>query len=190
VNTKKTTQEERMRTADRLYRTGLKMREVAERLEPPVTAQRVAQLLAAGVEAGLFTDPRSDRRHGLSLTGQDVRAAASVGSRREVAGRLHVDRAALEAAFGPLLDTIYAQRHAEKLEAHAEATRRITIKEYREVAARLGRNPTSSDLENGALYRRIFKHFGTFESFMGTVGARPDYVSPRWRDREERALNQ
>jgi hypothetical protein len=110
------------------------------------------------------------------------KAALKVGKREQIAVNFHVCRKTLEAAFGKEIDAVFAERRKARKVARAERTRQITIEEYLRVAQSLGRNPTSSDLGNGALCRRIYKHFGTFQAFLDFVGVRADYTKQTWRD--------
>jgi len=180
-----TTDEVRLRVVERLYRTGMKLREVGERLTPPVSPQRVVQLLDRGVNLGLFDDPRKARRAGLHVTEEQVRSTARTTRNREkVAKRLRLRRDILEARFGALLDAVVRQRQQEAKEARAAVMRQRAIDEYCDMAERLGRNPTTADLGNGTLRRRIYAHFGTFEAFLEAAGVRPDYVKRLWQTRE------
>jgi len=60
------------------------------------------------------------------------------------------------------------------------------IEDYKAVAVRIGRNPTTADLGPSGLRARIYQHFGSFALFLEALGERPSYVKPSWKAREAR----
>lgn len=155
-------QQARIYEAEMLVRQGLTLREVGRRLNPPVTPQRTWQLLKIGVDLGMFQDPREQRK-------AEIRKATLPVHERP-APRVQVDP---------------VQR---RLERTARLRQRV-IEEYKEVVARIGRNPNTADLGRCGLRARIYQHFNLFWLFLNALGERPSYVKASWIKREVQRKN-
>jgi hypothetical protein len=173
-------EERRILEADRLYRSGLTLREVGLQLRPPVTAQRVTQLLRHGLLLHLIDElPQHRRRSAKDLDEGTVREAAlRFGDRRRVAEHLRANLPSLEARFGNVLRDALSARRAQR----RENTRQRIIADYLALAERLGHYPSSSEAGPN-LARRIWKSFRTFEAFWRAAGVRPQYRRAPLRDR-------
>ena len=180
----------RLLEVGRLYKSGLKLREVGERLSPQVRSARVVQLLQQGQERGHYGNLRAERHAGEHLTEVAVRAAAMAARKREnIAPMLRVTRDVLESRFGELIDQVRTERrNGRRLGAPRAAdkltTRERAVHDYVAVSRVLGRNPTTRDLRGTGLVRRIHLYFGTFANVLDFAGLRSDYVKPTWKKRE------
>ena len=132
-------QRTRIYEAEMLVRQGSKLREVGCRLDPPVTPQRVWQLLKIGVHLRMFPDSRERRKTAVQKT--------VIAKRERPAPRVRVDP---------------ERRRAEK----TARLRQLVIEEYKAVAARIVRNPNTADLGRCGLRSRIYLYFGSFWLFL------------------------
>jgi hypothetical protein len=121
---------------ERLYRLGFTLRQIGERVDPPVTSQRAGQLLRQGARLGLYLIPEMHnerlRRTEQRLTVLEVRSALMATQRKDQAAKmLGISKAALESRFGHVVRGVREERRKERL-------RRAIAEEYRALSLRLG----------------------------------------------------
>ena len=174
--------EERILEAARLYGSGLTLSQVAKAFTPAISQQMVSKLFRKGVELGILQNlPYRRKRAGTDLTEELVHSAAlRFGSLREIAAALDCRIDVIKLKFGPI---VVAARK-EKRAARRLKKQSATIEEYRELAGKLGRNPTSVEMPS-ALAQRIMRQFESFEVFWSTSDMQPDYRKPSLKRRAD-----
>ena len=161
---------------EQLYRDGFTLRQIGAQLEPPLTPQWTGQLLRQGAKLGLYLMPTihrdRERANERRLSDLEVRAVLLTTQRREQAAKvLGITKAALDSRFGHVIRGVADERK--------RLTRRKTIvAEYREMARRLGYNPSAADMPH-ALVTRIQRLYGSVRRFYAEQGVEP-------RDRRKR----
>jgi hypothetical protein len=157
------------------YLGGATMQEIGEALNPPVSRERVRQLL---VRNGMAEDFSKRRRYDPAEMIAACRAPGVASFPMALARLGNVGHSTLvecirELGLAPAVKRLFRMRKRQLERTHSEEYRERLIADYRALAIRLGHVPSSSELHprNGVpFYVRFFDYFASMRELREAAG--------------------